>query len=188
MNANLIIEGPTRCGKSSLIAELYNRLDEKDYITHHFGFPLGKTNEEKYFYQWGQFEMAMRWTSKMNELGVFSVLDRSWIGERVWSPRYRSIDPESMLRCLERAFLPQFGSTKFILLQCSYEEVERRRSLTKDTRPFMSKVEWETLQNDFVSAFEMTMDRCYNESFKFITIDTTHNSTETILNVILKED
>ena len=61
-------------------------------------FPLGITNQEKYYYQMGQFDMLLtflREDSKISNNKIY-ILDRSHFGERVWGAHYRNCYPNYM--------------------------------------------------------------------------------------------
>lgn len=152
--ANVVIESPTRCGKTTLVNELLTRPEFSNSVSHHFAFPKGETNLEKTYYQLGQFELCMDFISKMNKLGVSVILDRSWIGELVWGPKYRQYDPIEMIKKLENEYLPKMSKTLLVRLVCPYETILERRKQTKDIRPFMTNEEWTDLNMLFHDAVE----------------------------------
>lgn len=100
-----IIEGCDGTGKSTLIEYLIKELSVQTRWTnhtpiyHHFEFPLGDTNEERYGFQRGQFQLMFDFIRASHDK-VQYVFDRAHIGEYIWSPIYREKTPE-YLRKLE---------------------------------------------------------------------------------------
>ncbi len=100
-----IVEGLDATGKSTFIKKLIKELSVQNQfsdhrpIYHHFEFPLGDTNEEKYGYQHGQFQLMFDFIRASHDR-IQYVFDRAHIGEYIWSPIYRERTPE-YLRKLE---------------------------------------------------------------------------------------
>lgn len=90
-NEHIIIEGENKTGKSTLVRELC-KLDPT-LCYHHFGFPQGDSNDEKYGYQRGQFELMFKFLEEMKHTNTRFIFDRSHIGEYWWSNKYRNRDP-----------------------------------------------------------------------------------------------
>lgn len=176
---NIILEAPTRCGKTTLMNELLKLPRFSKAVTHHFAFPKGETDLEKTYYQMGQFELMMDMMIEMNRVGISVILDRSWIGERVWGPRYRHYDPDPVLRRMEDEKISKMGKTKLVRLGCTYDEVIRRRTETKDDRPFMSNRQWDKLLDDFSHACHYSP--IVNQYF----FNTKFETPNTIINTIL---
>jgi thymidylate kinase len=92
---NIIIEGIGGSGKttiSNFIQDYYTKNNQK-FIVHHFQYPKGEHNIEKFGYQHGQFDLMFELINKFNQQDISVILDRSWLGEYVWSPIYRNITP-----------------------------------------------------------------------------------------------
>ena len=92
---NIIIEGIGGSGKttiSNFIQKLYKTYNQP-FITHHFQYPKGDSNIEKYGYQHGQFDLMFKMIKHFNDNNIAVILDRSWIGENIWSPIYRNMSP-----------------------------------------------------------------------------------------------
>jgi thymidylate kinase len=117
----LIIEGPDRTGKDTLIKNISEEYPFRVYS--HFGFPKGETLKEKHQYQMESFnrefnlQHAIRneWhdlqvgglflgqDSNHNPKGIY-IWNRSHIGECVYGPMYRSSKPDWIYQ-MEEAYL-----------------------------------------------------------------------------------
>lgn len=180
MQYNFILEGPTRCGKSSLIKQFTSSIDMTNKIVHHFEWPKGTTNDEKQYFQLGHFQLAMEWITKLNEKGIYVILDRCWLDERVFGPIYRNYDPDPLLSELEEKYI-NFAPTKIIQLTCEYQDVILRRILTADTRPFMNEEQWHKINEDFTSAVKKTVNNCKNNNIQHLNFDTSKMSIKQII-------
>ncbi len=181
---NLIVEGPTRVGKGSLIAEL-TRLSRiecgvfiragmfADAFTHHFGFPPPEGDDhDKMFYQRGAFDTAMDWICGLNRVNISVLLDRCWIGERIFGPMYRGYHPDPRLRSIENEKIPQMAPTYMVRLRCSYDCVVERHARSMDVRPLLSRHAWDRLCSDYEQAYEMS----YIQSPYVLDLDTSNAS------------
>jgi len=123
-NTSYIIEGQDCTGKSTIISKLLAKLARREFPAsyHHFMHPKGDTNEAKYAYQHGQFQLMfdMVRASLGNTRWVF---DRAHIGEYVWGPKYRGLWPQYMYE-LEDANtdLPLV----LVLIKCDPEIIVKR--------------------------------------------------------------
>ena len=95
----LIVEGLDRCGKDTIMQRLMSEYPH--FISSHFGFPKGDTNEEKHEYQIRSFTKEFAIQKQIRQtLGVYDFSDglytwnRSHIGECVYGPIYRGKDPD----------------------------------------------------------------------------------------------
>ena len=103
----IIIEGGDRVGKDTLVKNLQEYFFDKDVslMIKHWGFPQGKTNEEKTAYQKEQFRNEFaRFNTLRDVKDMVVIWNRSHIGEMVYGPLYRGSDPKSWVISLEEEF------------------------------------------------------------------------------------
>jgi thymidylate kinase len=100
----LIVEGLDRCGKDTLINSLMETYPNSKMV--HWGYPQGRTNEEKTDYQKMSFDFFMKEFSFQNSRNQldFLIWNRAHIGECVYGPLYRNSDPEWIYN-LEKEYL-----------------------------------------------------------------------------------
>lgn len=133
---NIILEGIGGSGKttiSNFIQEIY-RANSQPFIVHHFQYPKGSGNNEKFAYQWGQFDLIFDMIKSLNQVGVAVILDRSWIGEYIWSPIYRNAYPcyleslEKDYKHLNNIILNVYADSSIILRRL----LERKPNISED--------------------------------------------------------
>ena len=151
---NVIVEGPTRVGKGTLIRKLMELPRFHGAFTHHFGFPPDEgTPHDKMFYQRGSFDTAMQWMVGLNGSGIKVLLDRCWVGERIFGPMYRGYHPDPRLRRMEEELIPRMAPTFMVRLRCSYSDVVARHAESGDARPLISEDAWDRLNADYEEAY-----------------------------------
>ena len=154
----VFVEGMDCVGKSTLIENILNERD----LTHHFEFPLGATDNEKYYFQYGQFEAMFRnlkYLTDITFMDFFSppdistkfVFDRSHIGEYVWGPYYRKKFPIYLPK-LEHMHYQYCGDcVTNVLMICSDEKEIIKRFAERDED---IPEDWMKLQDMFIEAVE----------------------------------
>jgi len=166
------VEGMDCSGKTTLINGL---LGDND-LTHHFMFPAGTSDDEKYFFQYGQFEAMFRNLDYLHRSGFEHnfIFDRSHIGEYVWGPHYRNKFP-IYLSSLEHAFYKKYwDSTGIVLLICSDESIIKYRF---EQRGEPMPKDWMKLQDMFIEAVEKI------SPFDSIILDTAVYDSKSIVDV-----
>lgn len=159
---NIIIEGIGGSGKttiSNFIQKFYTE-NEQSFIVHHFMYPKGSRNIEKYGYQHGQFDLMFEMIQKFNENNIAVILDRSWLGEYVWSPIYRDITPiyleslENDFNHLHNIILNVYADTSIILKRL----LERKPNISDDDPFFKQYIEPSDAINDVISKFKKIVE------------------------------
>lgn len=104
---HLIIEGPDRTGKDSLIAGILPHC--QNAIVTHFSTPVGETDEEKRAFQENSFEQEFSRIAQLRPLfpepkpGKTNLViwNRAHLGEFVYGNLYRQTHPEEWVMALE---------------------------------------------------------------------------------------
>lgn len=139
---NIIIEGPDRVGKTTLIRNLknyYNDIkfhtlsycnvkqdhiqDYQDYANHLYNemFNLMYLHDDKI-----RYNSILSKTLKYSNTGI--ICDRSHIGEMVYAPMYRNHNPEKMILAIESnwKYFDFFKEIILITLTCSADVLIER--------------------------------------------------------------
>ena len=117
----IIIEGQDRSGKDTLIQNL--QLKYPSSRTAHWGYPSGKTNDEKTEWQKSSFKSEFEKWKLSKELNVldYVIWNRSHIGEYVYGTLYRNSQPNSWVPALEDEYLKNDPNVYLILLNANPE-------------------------------------------------------------------
>jgi len=171
---NIIIEGIGGSGKttiSNFIQNVYTANNQK-FIVHHFQYPKGESNFEKFGYQHGQFDLMFEMIKHFNANNIAVILDRSWLGEYVWSPIYRSLTPvyleslENDYNSLNNIILNIYANPSTILERL----LERKPHIADDDPYFKQYDEPIDAINDIIEKFKSIISNRsdYNKrSFNF---------------------
>lgn len=120
----IIIEGPDRVGKDTLIQNLLNEYNNV-YIRH-WCSPLGNSNAEKIAYQKKSFLKEFNTFHVFNKLTDFNdsimIWNRSHIGEIVYGTMYRKYQPEEWVFDMEE--FCNFDKIRNVYLVCLYADPE----------------------------------------------------------------
>lgn len=158
----IIVEGTDRTGKDSLVQGLYGHIAGKSVMIRHWGFPLGKTNEEKTSYQKDTFRKDFeRYNTLKNDDNISVIWNRSHIGELVYGPMYRGSNPGPWVYGLETEF--KFDQSEDIFLIYLYGDpqflikVDDGKSFTneivkkvEELRRFEEAIAQSTIQNKLI--------------------------------------
>ena len=142
----LIIEGPDRCGKNTLITNLVTRTG--CCVTRHFGKAEGETDEEKQLNQQKFFSREFALASakqreifhmpgKEHENDLF-IWNRGHLGEFVYGTLYRNTHPEDWVIQMEEAFEVEKDPEIYLLLLTAHPDFLVKKD---DGLSFSSKVE-----------------------------------------------
>ena len=119
----LIIEGPDRCGKNTLIKGLTSQAE--NYVVRHFGSAKGETDFEKRNFQFQffkkEFELAsMRHRFEMPDKDRYPndiwIMNRAHLGEFVYGKLYRETNPEEWVMQMENLFGMDIDPSVYLLL------------------------------------------------------------------------
>jgi hypothetical protein len=168
----VFVEGMDCVGKSTLIDGLLGPFD----LTHHFMFPAGTSEDEQYFYQYGQFEAMFRNLDYLEKSGFEHnfIFDRSHIGEYVWGPYYRNKFPLYLPRLEHDFYVEHQDSTSVVLLICSDKSIIKYRF---EQRGEPMPKAWMKLQDMFIEAVEK------NSPFDSIIYDTAVYDSSTLIEI-----
>jgi thymidylate kinase len=119
----LLIEGPDRCGKNTLIKNLTAQAE--NYIVRHFGSAKGKNDLEKRNFQYQFFKKefalaALRPQFEMNDKERYPrdiwIMNRAHLGEFVYGKMYRETYPEQWVMQMESMFGMNLDPSVYLLL------------------------------------------------------------------------
>jgi thymidylate kinase len=117
-NPVFVVEGVDGCGKSTLIENLKKSFGTNVPVVIHSGKPPKrlKTRKEQFYYQQNYFNnLLLEVIPKLIEYWPV-ILDRSHIGEAVYSPMYRGYYPTYIWNT-ENAYQKKVKNSHFILLK-----------------------------------------------------------------------
>lgn len=182
----IFVEGCDGVGKTTFISELKARLflgEDAIVLDHHFEFPKGTTDDIKYGYQHGQFDLMFEFLVKLKkfwmnftvtEKPIYVILDRSHIGEYVWGPVYRKKFPIYLPK-LEHSYKEKLNC-RTILLTCS-TDTARQRIYARGEKFNES---FELIQTLFRTAVEIS-------PFDSVELSTDIDSPEVLVNKIIED-
>lgn len=119
----LIIEGPDRCGKNTLIKNLTSQAE--NYVVRHFGSAKGESNFEKRDFQFQFFkkEFALAGSRNLFEMPDKEryprdiwIWNRAHLGEFVYGKMYRETHPEEWVMQMEKLFGMDIDPSIYLLL------------------------------------------------------------------------
>ena len=119
----LIIEGPDRCGKNTLIKNLTSQAD--NFVVRHFGSAKGKDDFEKRNHQFQFFKKefalaALRPNFEMPDKERYPkdiwIWNRAHLGEFVYGKMYRETNPEKWVMQMETMFGMNLDPSVYLLL------------------------------------------------------------------------
>lgn len=166
---HLFVEGFDGTGKSSCIK--YTLEKHPEFIHHHFSLPLGDGNDEKFGFQRGQFSMFFTMLEKM-PMNIRFMLDRSHIGEWVWSPLFRGKEP-LYLESLEK----YYSNLNILVINFVCDPVEIIKRIEK--RNIDGKQIEKVPDIRYIEETQRRMiEACERSIFPLKTIDTTNLTIE----------
>lgn len=119
----LIIEGPDRCGKNTLIKNLTSQAE--NYVVRHFGSAKGKNDAEKRNYQFQFFKKEFELASLRPQFDLpdkeryprdIWIWNRAHLGEFVYGKMYRNTHPEDWVMKMESLFGMDLDPSIYLLL------------------------------------------------------------------------
>jgi thymidylate kinase len=185
---HIIVEGPDRVGKNTLIEFLCSKSD--NYIVRHFKKPIGNTNEEKIKYQEDDFLYEFRFSSLAHrghtlerEPTDLFIWNRSHIGEWVYGDMYRNYKPNWIWE-YEKLFNYDKKNIYLILLYADPKfliDREDGKSLSgkledreQEIKLFHEAIELSTIKNK--------LSICANNGDKFVPVSDIKNQVTNFLN------
>lgn len=117
---HLIIEGPDRVGKDTLIKNLLSHFS--NVAIRHFRSPKGKNDNEKKHYQQQSFHEEYSIANRLRGMEFdLCVWNRGHLGEFVYGNLYRNTQPEEWVLMQEETLLERNEDTYLLLLTASPE-------------------------------------------------------------------
>jgi hypothetical protein len=117
---HLIIEGPDRVGKDTLIKNLTSYFS--NIAIRHFRSPKGNDDSEKRKYQHKSFREEYVNISSFNGMNFdLCIWNRGHLGEFVYGNLYRKTDPEEWVLDQESLYIDRDSQTYLLLLTASPE-------------------------------------------------------------------
>lgn len=183
----LIIEGPDRCGKNTLIKNLTGQAE--NYVVRHFGSAKGETDYDKRNFQFQFFkkEFALAGLRPQFELpdkerypNDIWIWNRAHLGEFVYGKLYRETNPETWVMKMEKLFAMDIDPSIYLVMLKAPAEFLCKND---DGLSFTDQVE---AKQDELDLFE----QAYNESriLNKIVIDVAdgenYRSSDDILNEV----
>lgn len=119
----LIIEGPDRCGKNTLIKNLTSQAE--NYVVRHFGSAKGKDDMEKRNFQFQFFKKEFALAAIRNQFEMpdkeryprdIWIMNRAHLGEFVYGKMYRETHPEQWVMQMESLFGMDLDPSVHLLL------------------------------------------------------------------------
>ena len=154
----LIIEGPDRCGKNTLIKNLVSQAENS--VVRHFGSAKGNTDDEKRDYQFNFFQKEFQLAANRQ---LFAhpdkeryprdlwIWNRGHLGEFVYGKIYRDTHPEEWVFQMETKWGFDIDNSVYLLLLSAPSPFLCSRD---DGKSFSSEVEKrEAEQSRFVKAY-----------------------------------
>ena len=177
----IIIEGQDRSGKDTLIQNLRTRYPKSR--TTHWGYPSGKTNEEKTEWQKNSFKSEFEnWkSSKENGVLDYVIWNRSHIGEYVYGTIYRSSKPQTWIPALEEEYLKNDPNVYLILLNANPEFTLSQ----DDGNSYSTKIDDKLLESQiFINSFENSIVK--KKMSIFVHDENGYHPTDYILRQVIK--
>jgi len=171
MNLNLIVEGPDRVGKSTLIKNLKKYYNGISFYTLHYEHISLDSKEKQHEYDYRQYRRMfelMETTSYAKDAGI--ICDRSHLGEAVYGPIYRNSTNEYIYN-LESEYLnkPFWRNTFLILLTTSPSVLVSRddgnsisakeEMIQKEIENFEKAFANSLIQNKISLRYDVNMDK-----------------------------
>jgi thymidylate kinase len=119
----LIIEGPDRCGKNTLIQGLVSQAENS--VVRHFGSAKGSSDFEKRNHQYQFFKKEFSLASLRNQFEMpdkeryprdIWIWNRAHLGEFVYGKMYRNTNPEQWVMQMEPMFGIDLDPSVYLLL------------------------------------------------------------------------
>jgi hypothetical protein len=174
----LIIEGPDRCGKNTLITNLVSQAENS--VIRHFGSAKGKDDSEKRDHQFNFFQKEFQLAANRQ---LFAnpdteryprdlwIWNRAHLGEFVYGKIYRETHPEEWVFQLEKRWGFDIDNSIYLLLLAAPSEFLCSRD---DGKSFSANVEKrQDEQQRFFEAFEkssilnkMVLNVVENENYR----------------------
>jgi thymidylate kinase len=117
---HLIIEGPDRVGKDTLIKNLTSHFS--NVAIRHFRSPKGNDDSEKRVYQYNSFHEEYENVIDFNRMKFdLCIWNRGHLGEFVYGKLYRQTEPETWVLNQESMYIDKDSQVYLLLLTASPE-------------------------------------------------------------------
>lgn len=161
VNNIIIFEGQDRCLKSTIINRLIQSDERHNYHTLHYGKPPKIANVQQYQ------QTTYRQMFELLHSGKDFILDRSHLGEMIWSPIYRNYDAKPFIQSQEKQWYENVKDKTnvflFILVDSNYEKWKKRDD-NQGLNSTSDQEKHETEIEHFRNSLKMT---CIEKRFMF---------------------
>ncbi len=172
----LIIEGPDRCGKNTLIKNLTSQAE--NIVIRHFGSAKGKDDNEKRNFQYQffkkEFELAsLRSRFEMPDKERYPrdlwIWNRAHLGEFVYGKIYRNTHPDQWVMKMEELYGLDIDPSVYLLLLTADPEFLCKRD---DGLSFSAEIDKKTQE---LASFRDAFDRSKIMNKKIINVSNGEN-------------
>lgn len=155
----LVVEGPDRCGKNTLIKNLTSQAE--NFVVRHFGSAKGKDDMEKRNFQFQFFKKEFELASLRRQFELpdkeryprdIWIWNRAHLGEFVYGNMYRNTNPQEWVMKLEELYGFDIDPSVYLLLLTADPDFLCKRD---DGLSFTAEVEKKKQElNAFRDAFD----------------------------------
>ena len=172
----LVIEGPDRCGKNTLIKNLTSQAE--NIVIRHFGSAKGKDDNEKRNFQYQffkkEFELAsLRLRFEMPDKERYPrdlwIWNRAHLGEFVYGKIYRNTHPDQWVMKMEELYGLDIDPSVYLLLLTADPEFLCKRD---DGLSFSAEIDKKTQE---LASFRDAFDRSKIMNKKIINVSNGEN-------------
>jgi thymidylate kinase len=172
----LIIEGPDRCGKNTLIKNLTSQAE--NIVVRHFGSAKGKDDMEKRNFQYQFFKKEFELASQRSRFEMpdkeryprdIWIWNRAHLGEFVYGKIYRNTQPEQWVMKMEELYSLDIDPSVYLLLLTADPEFLCKRD---DGLSFSAELDKKTQE---LASFRDAFDRSKIMNKKILNVSNGEN-------------
>jgi thymidylate kinase len=172
----LIIEGPDRCGKNTLIKNLTSQAE--NIVVRHFGSAKGKDDMEKRNFQYQFFKKEFELASQRSKFEMpdkeryprdIWIWNRAHLGEFVYGKIYRNTQPEQWVMKMEELYSLDIDPSVYLLLLTADPEFLCKRD---DGLSFSAELDKKTQE---LASFRDAFDRSKIMNKKILNVSNGEN-------------
>ena len=172
----LIIEGPDRCGKNTLIKNLTSQAE--NIVVRHFGSAKGKDDMEKGNFQYQFFKKEFELASQRSKFEMpdkeryprdIWIWNRAHLGEFVYGKIYRNTQPEQWVMKMEELYSLDIDPSVYLLLLTADPEFLCKRD---DGLSFSAELDKKTQE---LASFRDAFDRSKIMNKKILNVSNGEN-------------
>jgi thymidylate kinase len=135
----IILDSPDRCGKDSHIQAIKNHFNDKHFQVLHYGHTKQESNDKVIAYNKAMYSDMFDMMIEAHAKGRNLILNRSHLGEAVYSPKYRKYSGDYVFDIEQQYanYLPIWDNIMLIVLVGEPEKILKR----DDGNSYYSSVE-----------------------------------------------